>query len=234
MYNDKSKLGVNMNIEFFFTIFFLFIIVSFIGWIVEIVYTFIEKREITNRGFLLGPYCPIYGIGALFILFTLQKYKNDIFALFIMSVLIATTLEYITSYIMEKIFRARWWDYSHLPFNLNGRVCLLNSVLFGVGALLFLDILYPFLYYILKNIPPIIFYPIIILLFIIFIIDCIVSFNIIVKFKHTIESVQKDYTGEISERVKKVIMQKSYMFRRLLFAFPNQIIIGIKKVYKHK
>lgn len=223
-----------MNIKSFLTIFFLFITISFFGWIIEIIYTFLEKKELTNRGFLLGPYCPIYGIGALFILFTLQKYKDDILVLFIMSVLIATILEYITSYLMEKIFKARWWDYSYLPFNINGRVCLLNSVLFGVGALFFLDILYPFLYYILENMPSIIFYPVLTLLLFIFTIDCIVSFNIIIKFKHTIESVQKDYTGEISERVKKIIMKKSYMFRRLLLAFPNQIIIGIKKVYKHK
>lgn len=223
-----------MNIEFFFTLFFLFIIISFCGWILEIIYTFMEKGTLTNRGFLLGPYCPIYGIGSLFILFTLQKYKGDVFALFVMSVLITTTLEYITSYIMEKIFKARWWDYSHLPFNLNGRICLLNSTLFGIGALFFLYAIYPLLYYILKEIPLLILYPILILLLIIFIIDCTISFNIIVKFKHTIESVQKDHTDEISERVKKVIMQKSYIFRRLLFAFPNQAIINIKRVCKNR
>lgn len=221
-----------MKLEFFFTIFFLFIITSVCGWILEMIYTWIEKRTFTNRGFLLGPYCPIYGIGALFILFSLQKYKEDIFVLFIMSMLISTILEYITSYIMEKIFKARWWDYSHVPFNINGRVCLINSILFGIGALLFLDILYPFLYYILKNIPTIIFYPVLILLLLIFITDCIVSFNIIVKFKQTIETVQKDYTEEISARVKKIIMQKSYIFRRLLLAFPNQMVSNIKKVYK--
>lgn len=223
-----------MNIEFFFTIFFLFIIVSFCGWVLEVIYTLIEKRSLTNRGFLLGPYCPIYGVGSLFILFTLQKYKTDIFILFVMSVFIATVLEYITSYAMEKIFKARWWDYSHLPFNINGRICLLNSTLFGIGALVFLNVIYPFLYYILQNIPLTIFYPILILLLVIFIIDCIVSFNIIVKFKHTIESVQKDHTGEICEMVRKVIMQKSYIFRRLLLAFPNQAIIGIKKVCKNR
>lgn len=208
--------------------FSLFIIVSFLGWVMEMFYITIETKKISNRGFLLGPYCPIYGASSLLMVVCLQEYKNDMIVLFVMSVLVCSIMEYITGYFMEKIFKARWWDYSHMTFNINGRICLLNSMLFGVGAILLLKYIIPFTLNSLYNCPHIIFYCISGILLLLFFIDCIVSFNIIFKFKHTIESIQKDYTGEISENVKKVIMEKSYPFRRLIMAFPNQIILGIK------
>lgn len=218
----------------FFIFFSLFLIVSFIGWIVEVIYTFIETRKWVNRGFLLGPYCPIYGISSLLMMITLGNYKDDLFVLFMASIFICTIMEYITSYIMEKIFKARWWDYSHLPFNVNGRVCLSNSILFGIGAVLLLKGILPFILDHLLAFPTLPFYYISGLLLLLFLTDFILSFNIIFKFKNTVDCIRKDYTGEISDKVKKLIMKKSYPFRRLVRAFPNQIIIGIKSTFKRK
>lgn len=214
------------NFLFYFSI---FIIISFLGWICEIIYIFIETKEITNRGFLIGPYCPIYGSVSVIMFILLEKYQNDLVVLFFLSSIICTVAEYITSYVMEKIFKARWWDYSHMKFNVNGRVCLLNSILFGFGAIILFKLVMPFLIPLLHQIPHNIFFFISGALLSLFVLDLSVSCNIIFKFKHTVENIQKDYTGEISEKVRKILMEKSYPLRRLVLAFPNQIIHGIKK-----
>lgn len=213
----------------FLIYFTLFIIISCAGWLIEIIYTAIKKRIFTDRGFLLGPYCPIYGITSLLMMATLKDYANDIIVLFVMAAVICTIMEYITSYIMEKLFKARWWDYSDIPFNINGRVCLSNSILFGLGAVILLKFASPFLVDKVTHFPVPAFYYIASILLIIFTIDVILSANVILRFKHTVENMQKDHTGEISDRVRKVIMEKSYPLRRLVMAFPNQVIIGLKK-----
>ena len=100
-------------------IFYIFIIYSILGWLMEVIIVSSKKRKITARGFLIGPWCPIYGFGALFITLLLKKYYNDPVALFIMSFLMGTILEYVTSYLMEKLFHARWWDYSDHKFQIN-------------------------------------------------------------------------------------------------------------------
>ncbi|MDD3341335.1 MAG: hypothetical protein PHN72_04025 [Bacilli bacterium] len=214
--------------------FTLFLIISFIGWVTEIVYTGIDQKVFTDRGFLLGPYCPIYGSASLLMMLFLHKYVNDPVVLFVMAANICSVMEYITSYIMEKLFKARWWDYSQLPFNVNGRICLSNSILFGIGAVFLLKYIQPFLLENLYHFPKEYFFYIAYPLLIIFILDVILSGNIIVRFKHTVENIQKDYTGEISDKVRKVIMNKSYPFRRLFMAFPNQIIVGLKKTIWEK
>ena len=215
--------------KFFLFYFSLFIIISFLGWICEIIYIFIETKKISNRGFLIGPYCPIYGAVTVLMFILLKKYQDDLLVLFVLSSIICTIAEYITSYVMEKIFKTRWWDYSHMKFNLNGRVCLLNSILFGFGAIILFKIILPFIVPLLYKIPNNIFFFISGALLSIFVLDLCISCNIIFKFKDTVENIQKDYTGEISEKVRKVVMEKSYLLRRLVLAFPNQIIHGIKK-----
>ena len=101
--------------------FLLFIIYSFMGWLMEIIDNIIVKHKIVNRGFLLGPYCPIYGFGCLSLIFFLSNYKSDPIILFFMAIVICSILEYSTSYIMEKLFKLRWWDYTDKKFNINGR-----------------------------------------------------------------------------------------------------------------
>ena len=116
--------------------FLLYFMYCLFGYILECIFcTIVDKKVVLNRGFLIGPYLPIYGCGAITIIFLLKRYLDDPIALFVMAALVATILEYIASYFMEKIFKARWWDYSEQKFNINGRVCLLNTVLFGIGGL---------------------------------------------------------------------------------------------------
>ncbi len=140
--------------EEFLNIFSYFIIYSILGWICEIIWSSItEKRFVKDRGFLFGPLCPIYGFGALMILYLFGEYKNDILALFLISMIACSVLEFITSYVMEKLFNERWWDYSNMKFNIEGRVCLLNSVAFGVLAVLLVHFMQPFFISVVDTIP---------------------------------------------------------------------------------
>ena len=116
----------------FYTYFLLFIIYSIIGWILEIIFAFINLKKFVNRGFLIGPYCPIYGAGCLLLTILLSKYAEDTIVLFALSIIICSILEYLTSWIMEKIFKLRWWDYSDMKFNINGRICLETMIPFGI------------------------------------------------------------------------------------------------------
>ena len=213
-----------------FRVFYIFIIYAIIGWLMEVAIVSVKKRKITARGFLIGPWCPIYGFGALFITFLLQKYYEDPIVLFIMSFLLGTILEYITSYIMEKLFHARWWDYSDHRFHINGRVSLTTSLGFGALGLILVYFFNPFFLKIIKNIPTIIFNIIMIIVFVIFIVDIVTSYVIISNLKKEGYSNIKDITEKANEEVKKVLRNKSIFNRRLLNAFPHlKFIIKDKK-----
>lgn len=208
--------------------FLLFIIYSILGWINETIITAITNKKFINRGFLIGPYLPIYGSGALSIIFLLKSYQNDLLVLFIMSVIICSIIEYVTSYIMEKIFKARWWDYTHIPFNLNGRICLPFSLIFGLmGSIIIL--INNYFYKFLNSIPIIIISIMFIILLTVFTIDLIISFNVINKIKLSANNLRKDYSKEITEKVKETLENKSLLIKRLLNAFPNIKILQRKK-----
>lgn len=203
--------------------FLLFMIYSFCGWALEVFGKLIEKRRFINRGFLIGPYCPIYGYGALAITFLLKRYSDDAITLFIMAILVCGVLEYFTSYFMEKIFKARWWDYSQKRFNINGRVCLDTIIPFGLLGLFITYISNPFFFNILNSLPFIVIAILASVLFIIFIIDNILSFNIISTVRTTTKGLYKelDNTEEITKKVKEILLSKSILHRRLIHAFPR-------------
>ncbi len=214
------------------TWFLLFMIYSFIGWIIEVIDIFITTKKLVNRGFLIGPYCPIYGYGSLFIIYFLSSYTDDLVVLFVMTIVICSILEYGTSYVMEKIFKARWWDYSHNKFNINGRICLGNMLLFGIGGCLILYMANPFITYILSLLPSPLLTTMAITLFIIFLVDNLVSFKVILNFKKVATTIRKDSTEEISKKVKAVLSSSSFLGKRLMNAFPD--VKTILKNYNEK
>lgn len=201
--------------------FILFLIYSIIGWIVEIINFIIVDRKIVNRGFLIGPYLPIYGFGSIAIIIFLRKYSDDLITLFCMCAIVCAVLEYFTSYIMEKIFHARWWDYSDYKFNIEGRICLGNAVLFGIGGCLVVYLVNPFLGYLLSVIPSAVLSIVAIILFLILFVDFFVSFNVIFTFRTFTNNVKKDSTAEIKKLVNKMIASKSILGKRLMSAFPD-------------
>ena len=203
--------------------FLLYMIYSLLGWLCEVIATYDKQKGFVNRGFLIGPYCPIYGICSILMILLLNNYK-DIFLLFIMSIIICSFAEYITSYLMEKLFNARWWDYSKKPLNLNGRVCLRNSLFFGIMGVILIKYINPFITnYILRlsiNTTNILFY----IILIIFLIDNIISFKIVFKIKQTTRFIKMDNTREITEKVKE-ILNKTFFGKRIVNAFPNINIV---------
>ncbi len=120
-----------------------FILFSFVGWICETVFCSVAEKKFVYRGFLNGPICPVYGFGGLIVVYLLAPFRDNILLLFLWGMLATTVLEYLTSYVLELAFQTRWWDYSERKFNLNGRVCLQFSLMFGVLAVLGVKLLYP-------------------------------------------------------------------------------------------
>ena len=210
-----------VNIFYYFFIYFsLFLIYSFLGWLIEIAAALLKEHKFINRGFLMGPIVPIWGAGAILITF-LVKPKDSVFSLIVSSAFIGTFLEYVVNYLMEKIFKARWWDYSHLPFNIEGRVWLGSSCLFGFGGLLLIKYFNPFFFDILINFDRKILCFISFSLLILIVIDFVISCNIITNLKLSAYSLRKDYTEEVTKKVKIALKEKSHSFRRLLKAFPD-------------
>ena len=199
--------------------FVLFVIYSFVGWLLETSFCFYKTKKLVDRGFLIGPVCPIYGLGCAAIIFFLSRYKNDIVTLFVMAAVICTILEYVTSYIMEKLFKARWWDYSDKKFNINGRVCGENTIAFGLLAVLMVNFINPFVVGILSHFSRIQINSIAIVLSVLLLADCIVSFKIINGFKKTASSVRKDSTEEITKRVREILIERGGFYKRLVSAF---------------
>lgn len=205
----------------------LFFIYSIAGWIIEVVGKLIEKKKFINRGFLIGPYCPIYGYGSILITILLEKYTNDVIVLFFMSMVICALLEYLTSYFMEKIFHTRWWDYSRYKFNINGRICLETMIPFGLLGCFVMYVSNPFFIKLINYTPMNVMHVISIILLVIYTADNIISFNIIKNIKITAESL-KDNTEEITKKVREVLYNKSASTRRIVDAFPNMQIIRDK------
>ena len=209
----------------------LFFIYAIGGWLMEVICKLIQKGKFINRGFLIGPYCPIYGYGAILITLLLQKYIDDPIALFVMGVVICSILEYLTSYFMEKRFHARWWDYSKYPFNINGRICLRTMIPFGLLGMFIMYVSTPFLLNLLRGTPEIILNIATIVLVTIYIVDNIVSFRIISnvhitgkKIRDNTEEITAEIAEEITQKVKVILSKRSVLHRRLVEAFPEMKI----------
>lgn len=209
-------------VDLFLLYFILFISYAFIGWVIEsICCSIIEKKINLNRGFLIGPYLPIFGFGALVIILFFNKYSSDLLALFVISSVTLSILEYVTSYIMEKLFKARWWSYYDHKFNINGRVCLESTIGFGLLSILLVCIINPLYITLLNTIPSIILNVIAIILLIIFITDLSLSFKIILDLNKSINNFKTDITNEVSKKVINILKNKKPLTKRLLNAFPD-------------
>ena len=211
--------------------FLLLLIYSFFGWAIETTGELIKSKKFVNRGFLLGPICPIYGVGAVLITLFLNRYYDDIFAIFGLSAILCGFLEYMTSLLMEKLFKARWWDYSNQKFNINGRICLETITLFAIAGVIIIRFLSPTFLKLIGLVPNNISLYVSIILFIIFLVDISISFNVMNKIKNVKESVAsnlKDNTEEISTRVREILLEKSLPYRRILEAFPQAFADRVK------
>ena len=231
--------------------FLLFIIYSFIGWIMEVRYNYFDCKRWMNRGFLIGPICPIYGVGSILMILFLQEYRTQPFVLFVLAIIICSVLEYLTSFILEKVFKIRWWDYSHKKFNINGRICLETMVPFGIIGSLLVYFINPFFKHLITSIDIHVLNNIFYIVFLIFLADLIISLKIISNIKLITTNILKDNTEEVSKKVKdkivttlksfknkinnpdkkirKVFSQQPYFTKRIIEAFPKFKVSNILK-----
>ena len=216
----------------------LFFSYAILGWIMEVVLSLIQHKKFINRGFMIGPYCPIYGAGGTAISMFLQGYKESPIVLFCVAIVICGVLEYLTSYIMEKVFKARWWDYSKKKYNINGRVCLETIIPFGLLGCFIIYVLNPSILYALNKIPENTLNVIVGIFTSLFVIDFIISFFVISRLRSTVKQVNTDYTydntEEITKKVKEILSSRTIFDRRLINAFPKISIEEVKQKIKEK
>lgn len=120
-----------------------FIIYAFLGWWIEVAFHAVTEGKFMNRGFLNGPVCPIYGFGMIILLYFLSPLADNFMLLFIGSVILTSALEFITGFVLEKVFNDKWWDYSNRPFNIKGYICLSFSIMWGLAAVFVINIVHP-------------------------------------------------------------------------------------------
>lgn len=205
----------------FYSYCILFFIYSFLGWVMEVSLTLITDKKFVNRGFLLGPCCPIYGCGCILLNLLLHNYTNNILVLFILTMFTCSLLEYITSFLMEKIFKLRWWDYSQMKFNINGRICLETMTPFSILGVLAIKFATPFFITNINKLSEKTILIISIILITFFIIDVIISLTIVFKLKFVSKNIKKDSTLDIKNAIKKFIKNDIYVYERIIESFPN-------------
>lgn len=210
--------------EYLYKLVLLFFLYSFLGWIIEVTLKYRQYHRFINRGFLIGPYCPIYGSGV-----ALATFLNDILApvessygtSFLISFVFCGLLEYLTSYFFEKKYHARWWDYSQKPMNLNGRVWIGNLVLFGLAGMIITRILNPIFFDFLDNLNPMTIYIVAGTLSVIFLSDYIFSRFIMGLLKKVVEGSEADNSEAIAKEVRELLKDKNLLYSRIIDAYPN-------------
>lgn len=181
---------------------FCFFIYAFLGYLCEVAYCSILQKRLVNRGYLYMPLCPIYGFGALIILLTMQPIIDMWYLVLLLGILLTSTLEYLTSYVMELVFHMRWWDYSQRKFNINGRVCLRNSLMFGALVMIVLYGLQPVFINLMSYIPTPVLWTLNAILLVGILIDMVLSTikNInIAKIVAKINQLADDATDKLKE-----------------------------------
>jgi uncharacterized membrane protein len=181
-------------------LFLLFIIYSVVGWVCEVLYCSFLERKFVNRGFLAGPLCPVYGFGGLLVIFLLKPFSGNMMYLFVMAVLTTSTLEYVTGWALETIFATKWWDYSNSRFNIHGRVCLFNSLVFGLLSVGTVTFVHPAILSVLGSIPADVRHITATILCAVFVIDITFTLRTLVDFRGKLYALE-----EFAESIKESI-----------------------------
>ncbi|MBQ7546639.1 MAG: putative ABC transporter permease [Clostridia bacterium] len=227
--------------------FFWFLLYSFLGWVTETLLYMLRDRKVVKRGFLFGPLCPIYGFACCLCVVALYGRINNPFLLFLAGMGITSTLEYVTHFVMEKVFHAMWWDYSNRRFNIKGRIYLKGCLFFGLAILLEIKVIQPLFVQLVDWIPPVALRWICFALYSILLLDVA---TMVSDLKDTalalktfqaemLSAAQKgvDQTGEQIDNAKKTVMEsevyrrikESPLIRRFKKKYPNFTF----KKYKH-
>ena len=186
-----------------------FFVYGFLGWCTEVAFAAWKEHRFVNRGFLNGPICPVYGIGVTLVVHFLSPYRSNLIILYITSTILVTALEWLTGFILERVFHNKWWDYSNMPLNLNGYVCLLFSLIWGVACVLIVDFIHPVIHKLLLYIPVIVGVIILIILGIGMFADLYVTASGILKMNKRLAAMQEiayelhEISDKIGENIYK-------------------------------
>lgn len=217
---------MNMNLVEIITYFTIY---SFLGWVMESVVRSICERKIINTGFLKGPFCPIYGIGATIMFLFLERFQNNLILLFLIAIIVLTLWEYLVGVFLETVFHTKYWDYSNHKLNFQGRICLTNSLCWGILGVLFVKFIHPFIQSILVKIDTNLVNYVMAILFMIFIVDTIVSVIHVKSIKATLENIEK-INKEIKEKLREIKqLRKEKEEKTTTTEHIQQIIERLKK-----
>lgn len=192
-----------------YEVIWIFMIYAVVGWCCEVAYAALNTGKFVNRGFLNGPYCPIYGCGVLVVVVTLVPLKDNLFILYVGSFLVTSLIEFITGFILEKAFHNKWWDYSNEPFNIKGYVCLKFSIIWGFGCTFIVLIVHPIIYGAIKLIPFVVGVVILSVIGVIFVVDCGITVATILKFNERLKLMNEiaDKIHHISDEIGENIYE---------------------------
>ena len=202
----------------------LFFVFSCVGWLMEVALKFIQYRRFINRGFLIGPYCPIYGFGAVAVTVLvggLVGREGTVSEIFWAGYVLCGGLEYFTSWYMENRFHARWWDYSNKPMNLHGRIWVGNLLLFGAASVLIVCLIDPIFFALVKKLSPFWLHFLAAAVVLLILSDFIASHVLMDLVRKEIDAQEGDNTEEISVQVRALLHDRNLLFRRIEQAYPN-------------
>ena len=215
-----------MTAEKLINLILLFFAYAFIGWCIEVTLKYFQFHRFINRGFLTGPWLPIYGSGAVLITIAvkgLAPLESSVGTTFVISFILCGIVEYMTSLLLEKRFHARWWDYSQKPMNLHGRVWIGNLVLFGLGGVLIVELFNPLLFRLSGHMSVRLREILAIVLSCIFAADYVMSHFVLKLVKNGVESSEADDTEAINKEVRLLLHDRSFFYRRFAEAYPEVI-----------
>ena len=213
-----------MNSEYFINLILLFFAYAFLGWCIEVTLKYFEFHRFINRGFLTGPWLPIYGSGAVLITVAvggLSPLESSVGTTFVISFFLCGVLEYMTSYVLEKRFHARWWDYSKKPMNLHGRVWIGNLILFGLGGVLIVHVFNPLLSLLAGRMSLRLREALALSLSLIFAADYGMTHVVLKLLKTGVESSAADNTEQINLEIRDLLGNRSVFHRRFAEAYPE-------------
>ena len=215
----------------FLEIIIYFITYSFLGWVMESIFRSICEKKIINTGFLKGPFCPIYGVGAIIMLLFLKRFSDNLAVLFVVSIVVLTIWEYLVGVLLEKLFHTKYWDYSKNKFNFQGRICLTNSIFWGILGVVFVKYIHPAIENLIEKIDVRILIFVYSILGIVILVDMITSIVKVKNIKVTLEKIEK-LNNEIREKLKEENVQ--YIIEQLKYKRNKTILRLYKNVYRLK
>ena len=206
-----------------------FIIYSFLGWIMESVFRSICEKKLINTGFLRGPFCPIYGFGATIMFLFLGQFENRLILLFGIAIIVLTAWEYLVGVILETLFHTKYWDYSNHKFNFQGRICLTNSICWGILGVLFVRYIHPFVQGIIAKIDVSLLNYVVAILFMVFLVDMVTTIIHVKNIKTTLDKIEK-INVEIKEKLKEMkALKKEKEEKSTTAENVQQLVENLKK-----